>query len=78
MGQRVYEERQQRCDLCSDEEGKEQLGKELWTKEEQGVDKDLMEGRYFTGIKGQTENWDGLERESETKGCTVNEPAKRV
>lgn len=21
-----------------------------------------MEGRYLTGIKGQTENWDGLER----------------
>lgn len=46
VGQRVYEERQQRCDLmCSDEEGKEQLGKELWPKEEQGVHKDLMEGR---------------------------------
>lgn len=29
VGQRVYEERQQRCDLtCSDEKGKEQLGKE--------------------------------------------------
>lgn len=46
VGQRVYEERQQRYDLmCSDEEGKEQLGKEPWTKEEQDVHKDLMEGR---------------------------------
>lgn len=67
-------ERQHRCDLiCSNEEGKEWLGK-LWTKQEQGVDKYLMEGRYLTGIKVQTENWDGLERESEIKGYTVNEP----
>lgn len=59
--------------MCSDEEGKEHLGKELWTEEEQGVDKDVMERRYLTGIKGQTENWDGLERASGIKGCIVNE-----
>lgn len=63
-----------RCDLmCSNEEGKEWLGEELWTKEKQGVGKYLMEGRYHTGIKVQTENSDGLERESEIKGYTVNE-----
>lgn len=58
--------------MCSDKESKEHLDKELQTQEEQGVDKDLMEGRYLIGINGQTEKWDGMEKESETKGCTVN------
>lgn len=75
VGQKVCVEEQHRCDLmCRSEEGKEWLGKELWTKEEQGVDKYLMEDRYLTGIKVQTETWDGLERKSEIKGYTVNEP----
>lgn len=77
VGQRAHEERQQRCDLmCSDEEGKEQLGKQLWTKEEQSIDKDLMEGRYLTGkqikrSRGKQKTGMGW-RELETKGCTVN------
>lgn len=63
MGQKVCVESQHRCGLmCSNEKGKGWLGKELQTKEEQGVDKYLLEGRYLSGIKVQTENWDGLER----------------
>lgn len=38
--------------MCN-KEGKEWLGKELWTKEEQSVEKHLMEGRYLTVIKVQ-------------------------
>lgn len=37
----------------------------------------LMECRYRTGIKVQTEKWDGLERESKIKGYTVDEPGIR-
>lgn len=67
-----------RCDLmCNNKEGKEWLGEELWTTEKQGVGKYLMEGRYHTVIKVKTENLDGLERESEIKGYTVNEPGVR-
>lgn len=46
--------------MYSNEEGKEWLGKEQRTKEEQGVEKYHMEGRYLTGIKVQTElGWTG-------------------